>query len=203
MKKDRLEHNIYVDIKPLQFVSRILGLSPLHIDPNYTFRSKDRYTYCQNIQATVIITLLLCGLCNSVLNHVEYNEPTFNTIVRIVWIINVLVSHLTSVLAFLFSVTRSRNHMTNIMSWLSCVHNKLFRNNSKQDACSKQRSQVKMQLWITLILFVTVVISFRFSCSDGTWMNMASQILSDIINTVMMFQYVNVEVMMKQRYKLV
>jgi hypothetical protein len=126
MKKDRMEHNIYFVIQPLQFVSRILGLSPLHIHPNYTFSSKYRYTYCHNIQATVIITLLVCGFCNSVLNLVEYIEPTFNLMARIVWIINVLVSHLTSITAFIFSVTRSRNHMTNITSLLSCFDNKRF-----------------------------------------------------------------------------
>jgi hypothetical protein len=60
-----------------------------------------------------------------------------------------------------------------------------------------------MELWIILIIFVTLVISFTFTYSVGTWMNMASQILSDIINTAMMFHYVNVVIMMKQRNKLV
>jgi hypothetical protein len=174
MKKEPLEHDIYFVIQPLQFVSRILGLSPFHIDPNYTFRNNGCYNYTHIMHVTLMIILLLCSLCYNVLNLVAYNDSDFNIFVRIVWIINVLVSHMTSIIALLFSVTRNRNHMTNVMSLLSCVDNNLFRNKSKQDAFSKQRSHVKMQLWITLIIFVTVVICFTFSYSNDTCMNMAS-----------------------------
>jgi hypothetical protein len=152
-KKEPLEHNFYFVIQPLHFVSRILGLSPFHIDPNYTFRDKAGCTFCHITQATVMILQSLCGACNSVLTLGEYNEPTLNVIVGIVWIINVLVSHLTSILALLFSITRNRNHTRKVMSFLSPVNNKLFRNKSKQSAYSQQRSHVKMHLWITFILF--------------------------------------------------
>jgi hypothetical protein len=159
MKKEPLVHDIYFIIQRLQFVTRILGLSPFHIDPNYTFRNKGGYTYCHTIQVTVMIFLLLCGSCYNALTLVAYNVSDFNIFVGIVWIINVLVSHLPSILELIFSVTRSRNHMTNVMSILSCVDNKLFRNKSKQEAYSKQRSHVKMQLWISLVMFGNVIFS--------------------------------------------
>ena len=206
MKKEPLEHNIYFAIQPLHFASRILGLSPFHIDPNYTFRNKGGCTICHIIQATLIILLLLYGLYNSVLTLVEYSDIRFNINLRIVWIINVLVSHLASILTLLFSVTRNRNHMTNMLSFLSRVDKKLFHNNSKQNAYSQQRSRVIMQLWITLILFGIVVTSCTYSYSDGTWIwyvYTVSQILSDAINTGMMLQYVNFVLMVKQRYQLV
>ena len=206
MKKGPLEHNIYFVIQPLHFVSRILGLSPFHIDPNYTFRNKVGCTFCHIIQATVMILLLLYGLYNSVLTLAEYTQLMFNVNLRIVWVVNVLVSHLTSILTLLFTVTRNRNHMTNMLSLLSCVDNKLFRNKSKQSAYLYQRSRVIMQLWITLILFGIVVASCTYSYSDGTWIwyvFMASQLLSDAINTGVMLQYVNFVQMVKQRYQLV
>jgi hypothetical protein len=92
------------------------------------------------------------------------------------------------------------------MSLLSRVDNKLFRNKSKQGAYSKQRSHVKMQLWITLILVGIVITFFTYFHAEGTWMlylTVASELLTDIINTVMMFQYVNIVLMVKQRYQLV
>jgi hypothetical protein len=153
-----------------------------------------------------MIILLLCGLCTNVLILVEINETAFNVITRLVWIINTLVSNLTSILALLFCVTRNRNHIRNILSVLSRVDNNLFRNDSKQDAYSKQRSHVKMQLWIALIIFGIVVISCMFSYSEYSWVmyiTTASQILSDIINTTMLFQYVNIVLMIKQRYQIV
>jgi hypothetical protein len=186
----------------MQFVSRILGLSPFHIDTNYTFRNKGGYTYSHIIQATVMIFLLLGGLCNNVLTLVVYNDRHFNVFVRIVWIINVLVSHLASVLALLFSVTRNRNLMTSTMSLLTCIDNKLFRNKSKQDAYAKQRSNLKIQLWIFLVIY-GIGIFYIYSYSEGTWtlyMSMASQILSGIINNTMIIQYVNIVLMMKEMY---
>jgi hypothetical protein len=90
------------------------------------------------------------------------------------------------------------------MSLLARVDNKLFHNKSKQDVYSKQRSYVKMQLWITLIIFGIVGTSCAYSYSEGTWimyLTVASAILSDIINTVTMFQYVSIVLMVKQRYQ--
>ena len=206
MKKEPLENNIYFVIQPLHFVSRILGLSPFHIDPNYTFRNKGGCTFCHVIQATVLILLLLYGLYSSVLTLVQYNLLMFHVNLRIVWIINTLVSHLTSILTLLFTVTRNRNHMTNVLCLLSRVDKKLFRNNSKQSAYSQERSRVIMQLWISLILFGIVLTSLTYSYSDGTWIwyvFMASQILTDAINTGMILQYINFVLMVKQRYQLV
>ena len=153
-----------------------------------------------------MILLLLYGLYNSVLTFVEYSDPMYNAVLRTVWIINVLVSHLTSILTLLFAVTRNRNHMTKILLLLSRVDNKLFRNNSKQSAYSQQRSRVIKQLWIMLILFGTVGTSCIYSYSNATWiwyMFMVSKILTDVINMGMILQYVNFVLMVKQRYQLV
>jgi hypothetical protein len=92
------------------------------------------------------------------------------------------------------------------MSLLSRVDNKLFHNKSKQDAYSKARSHIKMQLWIALIMFGIAVTSCMYFLSEATWMLytiVASNILSSIINTVMRFQYVNAVLMVKQRFQLV
>ena len=204
MKKEPLEHNIYFVIQPLHFVSRILGLSSFHIDPNYTFRNKFGCTVCHIIQATVMILLLLYGLYNNVLTFFEYSQLTFNVFVRVVWIVNLLVSHLTSILTLIFSVTRNRNHMTNVLCLLSRVDNKLFRNKSKQSAYSQHRSHVIMQMWIMLILYGIVIALCTYSVMDGTWKsyaNTASLTLSNLINAVMIFQYVNIVQMVKQRYQ--
>jgi hypothetical protein len=204
MKKEQLEQNIYFVIQPLHFVSRILGLSPFHIDTNYTFRNKGGCTFRRIIQAAVMILFSLYGLCNNVLDLVANRDPMFNVIVRIVWIIHVLVLHLTSILTILFTVTRNRNHMTNTLCLLSRVDNKLFRNKSKQSAYSQQRSHVITQLWITLILYAIVVASLTYTCAEGTWKsyaNAASIALSNLINVVMLFQYVIIVQMVKQRYQ--
>ena len=206
MKTEQMEHNIYFVIQPLHYVSRILGLSPFHIDPNYTFRNKCRCTFCHIIQATMMILLLLYGLYINVLTIVEYSDPMFKITVRAVWIINVLFSHLTSILALLFSVTRNRNHITQVLCLLSRVDNKLLRDNTKQSAYFQQRSRMLIQMWIMLILFVIFCTSSVYSYSDGTviwYIFSASQVLSGAINMCMIFQYVSIVQMLKQRYHLV
>jgi len=206
MKKEPLEHNIYFAIQPLHFVSRILGLSPFHVDPSYTFHNKGGGTFCHIIQAAVMILLLLFGLYSSVLTVVKYNESTFKMSVRVVCIINILVSSFTGILALLFTVTRNRNHMTNVLCLLSRVDNKLFRNNSKQSAYSQHRSHVITQLWILLIVYGIVYVPFFFIFCDGTWMsfmNVSSEIIRVVIDTVVTLQYINIVLMVKQRYQLV
>ena len=205
MKKEPLEHNIYFAIQPLHFVSRILGLSPFHVDPSYTFHNKGGCTFCHIIQETVMILLLLYGSYNEVLACVAYSETTFNLSVRVVCIINILVSSFTGALALFFTVTRNRNHMTNVLCLLSRVDNKLFRNKSKQSAYSQHRSHVIMQLWFTLLLQGIAYIPLFFF-SDDTWMsytNVSSEIFRGVIDTVVMLQYMNIVLMVKQRYQLV
>jgi hypothetical protein len=206
MKKEPLEHNIYFVVQPLHFVSRLLGLSPFHIDPNYTLPNKGGCTFCHKIQATLLILLLLYGLYNSVIRTVEYSETTFKVSVRVVCIINILVSNFTGILALLFTVTRSKNHMMNMLSLLSRVDNKLFRNNSKQSAYSQQRSRLIKQLWITLILFGIVYIPLAFFYSVDTWVSyltLVSETFRSAINTVIVLQYMNTVMLVKQRYQLV
>jgi hypothetical protein len=206
MKTEPLEHNIYFVIQPLHLLSRVLGLSPFHIDPNYTFRNKGGSSYCHITQATLLILLLLYGLYNSMLVIVEYSEPVFKASVRVVWAINIFVTHLTSILALLFTVTRNKNHMTNVLSLFSSVDNMLFPKNSKQSAYAQHRSHVMVQLCIMIILFGVACASCAYSYSDGTWLcyiYIASQILSTAINTVMILQYVSIVLMVKQRYQLI
>ena len=95
--------------------------------------------------------------------------------------------------------------MTIVLCLLSRVDNKLFRNMSKQNAYSQQQSHVIKQLWITLILYGIVFTSCTYFYMDGTWKRnvcAASQALITLINTVMIFQYVNIVLMVKQRYQL-
>jgi hypothetical protein len=57
-----------------------------------------------------------------------------------------------------------------------------------------------------LILYGIVSTSCTYSYTDGTWKicaNAASHTLSTLINVVMLFQYVNILLMVKERYQLV
>jgi len=63
-----------------------------------------------------------------------------------------------------------------------------------------------MQLWIMLILYGIVIASCTYSTIDHNWKsyaNAASQILSSLINAVMIFQYVNIVQMVKLRFQYV
>jgi hypothetical protein len=63
-----------------------------------------------------------------------------------------------------------------------------------------------MQLWIALILFGIVYIPLAFFYSVGTWMcymTLLSQTFRTAIDTVIILQYINIVLMVKQRYQLV
>jgi hypothetical protein len=78
-----------------------------------------------------------------------------------------------------------------VLSLLSRVDSKLFRKNSKQSAYSQQRSHIMVQLWILFIVFVLCYTPTAYFYSDGPWtsyINITSQILRTVINTVIIFQ---------------
>ena len=203
MKKEPLKHNIYFVIQPLHFVSRVLGLSPVHIDPKTKCHNGRVCIYSHIILATVMIIFLLYGLYNSILLLYKAGEGLLNISIRVLWNIYMLVSNLTNILALIFAVTRNRNYMTKVLCLLSRADNKLFHNTSKQSAYSQQRSHVIKQLWITLISHVTASTSCVYSFYGGMWecnMYIVSQILGNAINAVMILQYVNIVLLVKQRY---
>ena len=84
MKTEQMEHNIYFVIQPLHYVSRILGLSPFHIDPNCTFRNKGGCTFYRIMQATMMILFLLYCLYISVLETGEFSGHGSIIIVSVV-----------------------------------------------------------------------------------------------------------------------
>jgi hypothetical protein len=204
MKKSPLERNIYFVIQPLHFVSKIFGLSPLHIDPKHKCDS-ERTCICFHVSlATFMAVLLLYGLHNNIMYTTVMNDPTFHTSIRVVWGINMLASHLTSILALLFSVTRNRNHITNMLSSISRVDGKLLREHCKQSVHMHQRTYIFAQLAIKLALYGTAFAFCTFSFYDGTWMcyvYIISKTLTTIINEVMTLQYVNIVLILKQRYQ--
>ena len=138
----------------LSFLSRILGLSPFHIYPNTKCHNGSVCTYSHIILVTILIILLLHDLYKSILFLDTLSEGLLNLSVRVLWTNYMLVSNLTRILTSLYTVTRNRNHMTNVLCLLSRVDNKLFRNKSKQSAYSQHRSYIIMQLWVTFISYV-------------------------------------------------
>ena len=134
MKKESLEYNIYFVIQPLHFVSKLLGLSPFHIYSNTQCHNGSVCNYSHIILVTVSIILLLYVLYNSIIFLDTFSEYILNISVRILWIIYMLVSNLIITLSLLLTVTRNRNHMTNVLCLLSLADSKMFRNKSRQSA---------------------------------------------------------------------
>jgi hypothetical protein len=94
------------------------------------------------------------------------------------------------------------NHISTVLCLLSRADHKLFRNtcNSKQRAYSKQWLKVKMQLWISFILLETVYITLLYFYSDGSWIRYTYMLMQELrvaIETVIIFLYINVVLMVK------
>jgi hypothetical protein len=63
-----------------------------------------------------------------------------------------------------------------------------------------------MQLWISFILLETPYIPLLYFYSDGSWLRytyMLMQEFRDAIETVIILLYINVVLMVKQRYQIV
>ncbi|KDR19122.1 hypothetical protein L798_07004 [Zootermopsis nevadensis] len=205
MKEEPFEHDVHFVIQPLHFVSKIFGMCPFHIDPKYRYDNERLCNVLHNMLATFMIVMLLFGLYSNMVYATELIDPTFNIIVRVVWVISVVTAYSSSILGLIFSITRNKNHMTAVLASICRVDKKLLHRHNKQNIYTSQRSHVMMQLKVMFILLGIVFSSCAYSFYNGTWtclMFMISQILSVAINIVNTLQYVNVILIVKQRYQL-
>jgi hypothetical protein len=153
MNESPFEHDIYFVIKPLHFVSQILGLSPLHIDPEHKCYSERACFRFHVFLTAIMIILLLYGLCKSIVYTTVFSVPKYNAFIHVVWSISILTSYSTSILALLLNVTRNRNHMRNVLSIISLVDSKLLHKHCKQSVYMQQRSHIIRQLMIGFMLY--------------------------------------------------
>jgi hypothetical protein len=204
MTKSSNEYNIYFIIQPLHFMSKIFGLSPLHIDPEHDCDNKRTCTCFHVSLATFMMALLIYGLYHSIIFTNVLIEPNFYASIRIVWAINIFATFLTSILSLIFAVTRNRNHIRNILSIISRVDSKLLHKNFEQNIYKQQRSHILAQMTVKFALYGTVSAFCAFSFYNGTWIcfvYIVSKILATVINTVMILQYVNIVLIVKCRYQ--
>ncbi|PNF21471.1 hypothetical protein B7P43_G13506 [Cryptotermes secundus] len=147
---------------------------------------------------------LLYGLHNSIMHTTAFSEPHSYTSIRVVWAISILASYSTSILSLVFTVTRNRNHMRNMLSIISCVDSKLLHKHLKQSVYMQQRSHILRQLMVMLILHISVSVLCELAFYSGTWMCFVysvSQNLATVTNTVVILQYVNIVLIVKRRYQ--
>ncbi|KDR19121.1 hypothetical protein L798_07003, partial [Zootermopsis nevadensis] len=197
--------DVHFVIQPLHFVSKIFGLCPFHIDPKFRYDNERLCNVLHNLLATFMIVMFFFGLYSTMIYATEFNDPTFNIFVRVVWVINIVAAYSTSIVGLIFSVTRNKNHMTAVLASICRVDKKLVHRHSKQNIYTSQRSHVMLQLKVTLVTLVTVYSFSAYLFYNGTWtslMYMISQMLSAVINNVKTLQYVNVILIVKQRYQL-
>jgi hypothetical protein len=152
MKEPTFDPDIYYVIQPVQFASKLLGLSPWHIDPKYKCYNQRAYVYFHFLLCAIMIVKILYGLCENIIYAAIYRDLKFSRFVCVVWIIAIISTHLTSVLALLLNVTRKTNHWGNVLSTISRVDSKLLRTNFKHSGYRQQRSRILRQLMIQFIL---------------------------------------------------
>jgi hypothetical protein len=204
MKKSTIKQDIYFVIQPLHLVSKILGLSPWHIDPKYKWQNERTWFYIHVSLIIFMTVLVLYGFCESIIYITTSNINKLNTFSIVVWIIGVTASHSTSILALLLNVTRNRNHMGNVLSTISRVDSKLLHTNFKHSGYRQQRSLIVRQMMIEFLLYGSTSVFSALSYYNGTRacnMYMASLALTNVINRVEILKYVNIVLIVKRRYQ--
>jgi hypothetical protein len=204
MKESSFENDIYFVTKPLHFASKILGLSPWHIDPKYKCQNERACFYIHASLAAIMVVLILFGMCDSFIYAGTYSDPIFNRFVCVLWIISVTTSHSASILALLLNATRNRNHLGNVLSAISRVDSKLLHTNCKHNVYMQQRSRIIRQMMFQFILHGGMSAFIALSFYNGTWtclVYLVSQALTNVINILEILRYVNIVLIVKRRYQ--
>jgi ribosomal protein L33 len=94
--------------------------------------------------------------------------------------------------------------MGNVLSTISRVDSKLLHTNCKHSIYMQQRSRIIRQLMIQFILYGSTSVSSALSYYDDTRacnMYIVSQASTSVINRLEILKYVNIVLIVKQRYQ--
>ena len=200
------QKDIYFVIKPLYYVSQVLGMVGFKIESANKIVTSGRYFVPEYILPIFIIINLSVFLCFDVLYTIQFTALQMTTGLRVVWIFNKTITSLTSIVTLLLNMTLDRHGIPRALSYIHDADLKLFKCGYNEKIFRQARSSLIVQLivGITITAFEHILLNFSFPPNAPLdIIHIISQIICAAINRIMILQYINLVLSLKQRYKYV
>ena len=196
--------DIYYVFKPLCYVSQVLGMVGFKIRSAKKCETAERYFVPEYIlQIFITINLFVCMCCN-VLYVIQFTDFQMTVEIRVIWSFNKIVTSLTCIVTLLLNIRLDRHCIPRTLSYIHEADLKLFKWGCREKIFRQARSSLIVQLTVAIIMtaFENILLNiFLPPNAPIDIIHTISHILFAAINRVMILQYINIVLSLKQRYK--
>lgn len=196
--------DIYYVFKPLYYVSQVLGMVGFKTGSANKCVTTERYFVREYILPIFIIINLCVYLCFNVLCTIKFNAFEMTMEIRAIWIFNKIVTSLTCIVTLLLNITLDRHCIPRTLSYIHDADLKLFKCDCREKIFRQARSSLHTQLAvaITITAFENILLNiFLPPNAPIDIIHTVSLLLCATISRVMILQYINIVLSLKQRYK--
>jgi len=196
--------DIYYVFKPLYYVSQVLGMVGFKIGNANKCVTTERCFVPEYILPIFIIINLCVYLCCNVLYLIQFTAFQMTVEIRVIWIFNKMLTSLTSIVTLLLNITMDRHGVPRTLSYIHDADLKLFKCGCREKIFRQARSSLIVQLTVAIIItaFENILLNTFLPLNTPIdFIHSISYTLCAGINRVMILQYINIVLSLKQRYK--
>jgi hypothetical protein len=198
----KLKKNTSFVIKPMYYISKILGIATFKIYKENESVNKYHFLLSDIILPVFMIIVLCLNSYASVIYAMKFDGREVAVNIRVVWISNIIISRLTSIFTLFMSVTVNKHYIPQALRYLSYVDRKLFEGSDQENIFKQGRIYLVLQLTVTILVTAldSAFFTYVFPPSAPVHiMHVISEILCATISKIMVLQYVNLVFLLKQR----
>jgi hypothetical protein len=204
MKNQKLKYNVYFEIQPMYYVSRLLGLAPFSIKKKKCGEREIHFSSSDIILTTSLNIFLLVGLCVAEYVVAETAVHSFPIVVRVLWFISVLSTYSTCIVTLILNITIHRKYLPVILKRVCIIDSKLFQDGSSEEHYKSRRAGTTKHLLLVALILIINSLSPIYNFFHIAITNKISFILRTLcysIFFVIICQYISLVLVLKARYK--
>jgi hypothetical protein len=204
MKNQELKYNVYFEIEPLYYVSRLLGLAQFSFSRKKSGETEVHYLHSDIILTTTLSVLLLVGLCLAEFFLTKIPVLNIPILIRSLWFISFLSTYSTCIITLIFYVTIHRKHFPLLLRRIYIIDSKLFNDGRNEKRYKSRRSGITKQMAVIAIMWIINFLPCIYNFFHAGILYTLSLVLRILCNTTFLlisYQYTSMVLVLRARYK--
>jgi hypothetical protein len=204
MKNQELKYNVYFEIEPVYYLSRLLGLAPFSLRRKKSGETEVQFSHSDFILTTTLSFFLLVGMClgeYALANTSDINIPTF---FHVLWCTGTLATYSTCIVTSILNISIYRKHFPLILRCIYIMDSKFLNDGRNEERYKSRRSGSIKQLAVIGIIWIINFLSFIYYFLLGGMFEkliLSLRILCNTIFFLLSCQYTSMVLMLRARYK--
>jgi hypothetical protein len=204
MKNQELKYNVYFEIEPMYYVSRLLGLAPFSFKKIKSGYTEVHFSHSDFILSTTLSVSLLVGLCLLYFVLANVVVTTFPILIRSLWFISQLAIYSTCIVTLILNITVHRKHFPLILRRICIIDSKLFNDGRNEKRYKSRRSVTTKNMAVIAIIWIISCVLCIYNLIHGDILNVLFSTLLILCKTIFFLiscQYTSMVLVLRARYK--